>query len=78
MKVRDYPIFRKDYVRLMQGTYGEDPYALKQCLTGEELEVIKGVEDDCKQMFERLDAMNARNILIWSICLKRHLLILKS
>lgn len=49
-KIREYPTFCKDYERFMQSTYGEDPYALKQCLMGESSEVIKCVEEDYKQM----------------------------
>ena len=36
-------------------SYGKDSYALRSCLCGSALEVIKGVEDDYDKMFQRLD-----------------------
>lgn len=53
--IRDCPTFRKDYERLVTNNYGEDPYALKSCLTGDALTVVKGVEDSFSEMFKRLD-----------------------
>ncbi|XP_064105892.1 uncharacterized protein LOC135215277 [Macrobrachium nipponense] len=35
--------------------YGEDPYVLKQCLLGEALKVVLGVDDDFHKMMARLD-----------------------
>lgn len=29
-KIREYPTFKKNYLRLMEKKYGQDPYALKQ------------------------------------------------
>lgn len=39
----------------MVGTYGKDPVALKQCLHGDALNVVKGVEDEYETMLKRLD-----------------------
>ena len=54
-KLRDYPSFKKNYERHMKPVYGDDPYALRVCLTGDAELTIKGVEDDYRKMFERLD-----------------------
>ncbi|XP_063591692.1 uncharacterized protein LOC134768817 [Penaeus indicus] len=56
-KIRDYSNFKRDYVRLMQPNYGKDPFALRQCLSGEALDSICGVEHDFDKMFARLDDM---------------------
>ncbi|KAK4319307.1 hypothetical protein Pmani_009766 [Petrolisthes manimaculis] len=53
--IRDYPTFRKDYERLVTNNYGENPYALKSCLTGDALAVVRGVEDSFSEMVKRLD-----------------------
>ena len=54
-QIRLYPTFRKDFERLMITNYGEDPYVLKQCLLGEALKVVHGVDDDYHKMMDRLD-----------------------
>ena len=36
-------------------TNGKDAYALRSCLYGSALQTFRGVEDDYKKMFERLD-----------------------
>ena len=54
-QIRLYPTFRKDFERLMIKNYGEDPYVLKQCLLGEALKVVHGVDDDFYKMMARLD-----------------------
>ncbi|VDH99298.1 Hypothetical predicted protein [Mytilus galloprovincialis] len=41
-------------------SYGKDPYALKQCLSGEALTVVKGVDNDFEEMFRRLDMKYGR------------------
>ncbi|XP_064120677.1 uncharacterized protein LOC135225276 [Macrobrachium nipponense] len=48
-------IVNKDFDRLMIKNYGEDPYVLKQCLLGEALKVVLGVDDDFHKMMARLD-----------------------
>ena len=54
--IRQYVSFKQDLNRLMTKQYGQDPYALRQCLSGEALETIKGIEGDYLEMFQRLDA----------------------
>ena len=54
-KIRKYLTFISDYDRIMVEIYGDNPFALKQCLTGEALDTIRGVEDDYTQMRKRLD-----------------------
>ena len=54
--IRQYVSFKQDFNRLMTNQYGQDPYALRQCLSGEALETIKGIEGDYLEMFQRLDA----------------------
>lgn len=53
--MRQFPSFKGDYERLVVPTFGQDPYALRQCLTGEALQAVRGLEDDYKGMFERLN-----------------------
>ena len=53
--IREYPTFKTDYHRIMTATYGDNPFALKQCLSGEALETVRGVEDDFEEMVKRLD-----------------------
>ena len=53
--IRDYPSFKSDFKRLVNSSFGEDPYALKQCLSGEALKCVLGVENDYHEMFKRLD-----------------------
>ena len=59
--IRKYPGFKSDYDRLMLKNYGKDSYALRSCLTGEALEIVKGVESDFDEMFKRLDEKYADN-----------------
>ncbi|XP_043208351.1 uncharacterized protein LOC122373955 isoform X4 [Amphibalanus amphitrite] len=54
--IRQYASFKQDFNRLMTKQYGQDPYALRQCLSGEALDTIKGIEDNYSEMFKRLDA----------------------
>ncbi|KAK4304813.1 hypothetical protein Pmani_023248 [Petrolisthes manimaculis] len=53
--VREYPSFKSNFERLMNDNFGKDPFALKQCLTGDALKTVLGVEDDYEEMFKRLD-----------------------
>ena len=39
----------------MISNYGKNAFALYQCLSGEALSVVRGVEDDFDEMFRRLD-----------------------
>ncbi|XP_056001715.1 uncharacterized protein LOC130048707 [Ostrea edulis] len=59
-KIRDYPSFRLDYITHMIPTYGEDPFALKSSLSGEPLEIIKGVDNNFEEMLKRLDLKYGR------------------
>ena len=52
--LRDFPIFIKDYIRYMEPTFGDDPYALRSCLSGKALEAVIGVDDDYSEMWKRL------------------------
>lgn len=54
--VREYPSFRNDYSKLMT----PDPFALKQCLSGEALKTVQGVDDNFTAMFKRLDMKYGR------------------
>ena len=62
---RDYPNFKADYERLMSDNFGKDPFALRQCLSGDALETVKGVENDYDLMVKRLDTKygNSRRIV---------------
>ena len=52
--IRSYGIFIKDYERIMVPRYGNDPYALYQCLIGEAKLCVTGVEDNYNEMVSRL------------------------
>jgi hypothetical protein len=41
-------------------SYGQDPFALKKCLSGDALRTVKGVDDDFTEMFHRLDIKYGR------------------
>ena len=56
---RKYFIFKDDYKRIMEDLYGDNPFALKQCLLGEAEKVIRGYEDNYKEMWKRLDNAGA-------------------
>ena len=58
--IRDYPSFKRDYERHMMSSYGQDPFALKKCLSGDALRTVKGVDDDFTEMFHRLDIKYGR------------------
>lgn len=49
-----------DYTTHMIPTYGEDPFALKNSLSGEPLEIVKGVDNNFEEMFKRLDLKYGR------------------
>ncbi|XP_062605795.1 uncharacterized protein LOC134267606 [Saccostrea cucullata] len=59
-KIRNYPSFKSDYFTHMIPTYGKDPFALKNSLSGEPFEIIKGVDNDFEEMFKRLDLKYGR------------------
>ena len=44
----------------MMSSYGQDPFALKKCLSGDALRTVKGVDDDFTEMFHRLDIKYGR------------------
>lgn len=54
-ELRDYPGFKDDFVRIIEEHYGKDPFALKQCLSGEALKCIAGCENNYDEMFKRLN-----------------------
>lgn len=58
--IRDYSSFRTDFERIMCLTYGNDPFILKSCLTGDALDVVKRVDNDYDEMIRRLDAKYGR------------------
>ncbi|KAK4324215.1 hypothetical protein Pmani_005217 [Petrolisthes manimaculis] len=68
--IREYPAFKADFERLMNDSFGKDPFALKQCLSGDALKAVKGVETDYDQMFKRLDEKygNCRKIVDVVLC----------
>lgn len=53
--VRDYPSFKRDYNAHMKSYYGEDSFALKNCLSGEALLLVQPVDDSYEEMMKRLD-----------------------
>ena len=53
--IRDYPTFKKDYKYHMSSRYGNDPFVLKKCLSGDAEVTVRGVEDSFTEMFKRLD-----------------------
>ena len=53
--IRQYSSFKQDFQRLIARQYGRDPFALRQCLSGEALQIIRGVENNYDEMFRRLD-----------------------
>lgn len=55
-------------------SFGMDPFAMKQCLTGEAIKTVKGVETDYDEMFNRLDEKygNSRKIVVVVLCILRH------
>lgn len=53
--VREFPNFKEDYTRLVVPTYGKDPYVLRQCLSGDALLSVRGLENDYDAMQERLE-----------------------
>ena len=54
--IRQYASFKQDFNRLMIMTkqYGQDPYALRQCLSEEALDTIKGIEDNIQKCLNAL------------------------
>ena len=62
--IRDYPRFKSEFQKHVAPlTTSEDAaaYLLKSCLEKEALEVVKNVNDDLKQMWERLDDRYGRS-----------------
>ena len=57
-EVREYPRFKDDFMKQvmpqMQNTESA-AYALRSCLGKKELDVVKGLEDDVEDMWQRLD-----------------------
>ena len=54
--IKHYASFRHDFQRLMTKQFGKDAFALRQCLKGDALETVSGIEDDYEEMFRRLDS----------------------
>ena len=50
-----YQTFRSNYQTIMTNNYGKNAFALYQCLSGEALSLVYGVEDDFDVMFRRFD-----------------------
>ena len=53
--IREYSCFKQDFIRLMVASYGEDPYALRSCLTGPALDTVRGAEDNYHEMLRRFE-----------------------
>ena len=53
--IRDYPNFKRDYENHMEKFYGKDPFALKNCLSGEALIHVQAVDDNYDETMQRLD-----------------------
>ena len=56
--IRDYPRFKSDFQKQIQATVGseqEAAFALKCCLSNTAFEIIRNVDDDLKETWERLD-----------------------
>ena len=60
-KMRDYLSFKVDFKNHVVVAYGEDPFALKGCLSGDALSTVKGVESDYDEMFCRLGLKYGRS-----------------
>ena len=54
--IRKFPTFVKDYSAHMVDLYGDDPYALRSCLSGKALDIVSGSDDDYEEMWRRLNA----------------------
>lgn len=54
-ELRDYPGFKDDFIRIVEDYYGRDPFALRQCLSGDALRCVAGCENDYSELFRRLD-----------------------
>jgi hypothetical protein len=50
-------------------TYGKDPFVLKNSLSGQPYEIIKGVDNDFDEMFRRLDLKYGRPEKFSGLCL---------
>ena len=53
--IRDYPSFKRDYENHMEKFHGKDPFAIKNCLSGEALIHVQAVDDNYDEMMQRLD-----------------------
>ena len=56
--VRNYPWFKSDFQKQVQPTVGgeqEAAYTSKCCLSNTAFQIIHNVDDDLKEMWERLD-----------------------
>lgn len=72
VNIREFPNFKEDYTRLVEPTYGKDPYVVKRCLSGDALQPVRGLDNDYDAMQERLDQKygNPRKIadlIIWDL-----------
>ena len=48
-------MFKRDYENHIKSVNGEDPFALRNCLSGEAELEIRGADDDYNEMVRRLD-----------------------
>ena len=55
--IREYPQFKQDFQKQVMPTLDKDSacYILRSCLEKEPAETVKGVDDDIKEMWKRLD-----------------------
>ena len=55
--IREYPQFKQDFQKQVMPTVDKDSacYILRSCLEKEPAETVKGIDDDIKEMWKRLD-----------------------
>ena len=61
--IRDYPCFKGDFQKqVMPNIRGEcaAAYNLRSCLSDEPLEIVRNVDDDIEEMWNRLDERYGR------------------
>ena len=56
-KLREYPQFKKDFQKqvMTQTRKSDAAYVLRPCLDGEPAKLVKSVDDDIDEMWQRLD-----------------------
>ena len=65
--IREYPRFKADFQKHVMPTLKSGEYAsyvLKSCLSKDPLEVVKNVDDDIDQIWDRLESKYGRSSLL--------------